>query len=125
MVCIGASIGKTGYTDRDCTCNQQINALIPEGFLGRYLYYILSSERFKKKLIDEAGQTTLPIISKSKWENLTISVSSSLIEQRDIVKRLDALSSKLEILQQNYTRQIADCAEMRQAVLREAFEGRL
>lgn len=28
-------------------------------------------------------------------------------------------------LQSNYTRLIADCAEMRQAVLKEAFEGRL
>ena len=125
MVCIG-SIGKTGYADRDCTCNQQINALMPvAGFYGRYLYYVLSSEKFKQKVIDAAGQTTLPIINKSKWENLSISVSLSLVEQRDIVKRLDALSSKLETLQQNYTRQIADCVEMRQAILHEAFEGRL
>jgi hypothetical protein len=29
------------------------------------------------------------------------------------------------MLEQNYTQQIADCVEMRQAVLREAFEGRL
>ena len=125
MVCIGASIGKTGYADRDCTCNQQINALMPRGFSGRYLYYILSSEKFKKTLIDEAGQTTLPIISKSKWENLRICVSASLAEQNKIVKRLDCLSEKLEALQQNYARQIADCTEMRQAILREAFEGRL
>ena len=125
MVCIGASIGKTGYADRDCTCNQQINALMPRGFSGRYLYYILSSEKFKKTLIDEAGQTTLPIISKSKWENLRICVSASLAEQNKIVKRLDCLSEKLEAIQQNYARQIADCTEMRQAILREAFEGRL
>jgi hypothetical protein len=29
------------------------------------------------------------------------------------------------LLEENYNRQIADCVEMRQAVLREAFEGRL
>lgn len=125
MVCIGASIGKTGYTDRDCTCNQQINALMPKGFSGRYLYYLLSSDKFKAKLIDESGQTTLPIISKSKWENLTVSVSDSLIEQHEIVKQLDFLSEKVKLLGHNYTQQIADCAEMRQAILREAFEGRL
>ena len=125
MVCIGASIGKTGYADRDCTCNQQINALTPKGFSGRYLYYLLSSEKFKTKLIDESGQTTLPIISKSKWENLRVFVLEALDEQREIVKRLDFLSEKIKLLDQNYTRQIADCVEMRQAILREAFEGRL
>ena len=126
MVCIGASIGKTGYADRDCTCNQQINVLMPKtGFDGRYLYYILSSEKFKKRLISESGQTTLPIIAKSKWENLSVCITLSLDEQKQIAKRLDLLSQKLEVLQQNYARQIADCAEMRQAILREAFEGRL
>ena len=48
-----------------------------------------------------------------------------LSEQREIVKRLDLLAEKIKILEQNYTQQIADCVEMRQAVLREAFEGRL
>ena len=78
MVCIGASIGKTGYADRDCTCNQQINAVMSNGFDGRYLYYMLSSDKFKKKLMEDAGQATLPIINKSKWENLSIGVSLSL-----------------------------------------------
>ena len=51
--------------------------------------------------------------------------SPPIAEQQRISKRLDLLSQKLETLQQNYARQVADCAEMRQAILREAFEGRL
>jgi len=27
MVCIGGSIGKSFFTDRDCSCNQQINTI--------------------------------------------------------------------------------------------------
>ena len=46
-------------------------------------------------------------------------------EQQLVVKRLDFLAEKTKLLEQNYARQIADCAEMRQSVLREAFEGRL
>ena len=46
-------------------------------------------------------------------------------EQQRLAKQLDVLSQKTKTLQQNYARQIADCAEMRQAILREAFEGRL
>ena len=48
-----------------------------------------------------------------------------LAEQKQIIKHLDFLSEKIKMLEQNYARQIADCAEMRQAILREAFEGRL
>lgn len=48
-----------------------------------------------------------------------------LSEQREIVNRLDLLAEKIKMLEENYTQQIADCVEMRQAVLREAFEGRL
>ena len=126
MVCIGASIGKTGYANKDCTCNQQINALTPGDMVdGRFLYYLLSSEKFKSKVIAEAGQATLPIISKSKWECLAISLPTVIAEQRQIVKRLDILAGKTNLLKQHYTQQIADCAEMRQSVLREAFEGRL
>ena len=126
MVCIGASIGKTGYANKDCTCNQQINALTPGDLVdGRFLYYLLSSEKFKSKVIAEAGQATLPIISKSKWECLAISMPTVIAEQLQIVKRLDFLAEKIKLLEQNYTRQIVDCAELRQSVLREAFEGRL
>lgn len=46
-------------------------------------------------------------------------------EQRVIVREFADLKSNIEILQSNYTRLTADCAEMRQAVLKEAFEGRL
>lgn len=49
----------------------------------------------------------------------------SIDEQNRIVAQLDALSQKTETLHQNYARQIADCAEMRQAILREAFEGKI
>ena len=49
----------------------------------------------------------------------------SIAEQHEIVKRLDFLSEKVKLLGHNYTQQIADCVEMRQAILREAFEGRL
>lgn len=38
MVCIGATIGKAGYTDRDIAANQQVNAITPmDGALGKYL----------------------------------------------------------------------------------------
>ena len=40
MVCIGATIGKTGFTETEVTSNQQINALTPkQEFEPRFFYY--------------------------------------------------------------------------------------
>lgn len=45
--------------------------------------------------------------------------------QKRICQTLEISSQKIDTLQQNYAQQIADCAEMRQAILMEVFEGRL
>ena len=48
-----------------------------------------------------------------------------IFEQKRIVERVKVVAQANEALQQNYAQQVADCAEMRQAILREAFGGRL
>ena len=63
--------------------------------------------------------------AKGAWPHLTINIPSSSSEIAKLVKQLKLIQKKSNALQQNYARQIADCAEMRQAILREAFEGRL
>ena len=67
---------------------------------------------------------TIPRLYNDNITSAAIAIPP-IAEQRQIVKRLDFLAEKVKLLEQHYTRQIADCAEMRQAVLREAFEGRL
>ena len=49
----------------------------------------------------------------------------SLPEQKRIVKELDTLSEKVRQLQEIYTKQIANCDELKQAYLQKAFEGEL
>ena len=48
-----------------------------------------------------------------------------LPEQKRIVKELDALSEKVRLLQEIYTKQIANCDELKQSLLQKAFEGEL
>ena len=90
-----------------------------------FLCYSLITKECKVRLlgIGEAGSTR-QALTKSDLQSFTISMPM-IIEQRQIVNRLDFLAEKVKLLEQHYTRQIADCAEMRQSVLREAFEGRL
>ena len=83
MVCIGATIGKTGITDREVSCNQQINTFTPNSNLEpKYFYYLLSSSIFFNQVIELSSQATLPMINKTKWKNIEVMYPKSLPEQK-------------------------------------------
>lgn len=124
MVCIGATIGKVGYSERDISCNQQINVLSPyNGYNYKYLYYAMSSSVFQKKVIMEgtSAQATLPIINKGKWEKLLLYIPP-LSTQKLIVSRLDKLSSKVRAIEEKYQKMVEECDALKQAMLRDVFE---
>ena len=124
MVCIGATIGKVGYSERDISCNQQINVLSPyNGYNYKYLYYAMSSSVFQKKVIMEgtSAQATLPIINKGKWEKLLLYIPP-LPTQKQIVSHLDKLSSKVRAMEEKYQKMVEECDALKQAMLRDVFE---
>ena len=90
----------------------------------QFLYFFFSSKSFVERLELLSTGTTMKSINSSALESMSFSVPPMNDQQR-LAKQLDSLSQKTKALQQNYVQQIADCAEMRQAILREAFEGRL
>lgn len=94
VVCIGATIGKTGMTFADkCATNQQINAIVAnEEVNPHYLYYILSFH--SKRIISMAGRGTMPIINKSNFEQLNIPVAS-IETQNKIATILSSIDDKL------------------------------
>ena len=97
-----------------------------EKFLNHdFLCYSLVAPSKKSLLlgIGEAGSTR-QALTKTDLSSFKIDIPS-LSEQKRITAMVGALTQAKETLQQNYAQQIADCAEMRQAILREAFEGRL
>lgn len=49
----------------------------------------------------------------------------TLPEQQTIVEHLDALSARCKTLETNYQKTIAQCDEMKKAVLAKAFNGEL
>ena len=124
MVCIGATIGKVGYSERDISCNQQINVLSPyNGYNYKYLYYAMSSSVFQKNVIKEgtSAQATLPIINKGKWEKMLLYIPP-LSTQKQIVSRLDKLSSKVRAIEEKYQKMVEECDALKQAMLRDVFE---
>lgn len=126
MVCIGASIGKVGFTDRDISCNQQINTLTLNNNLNsKFFYYALSSQTFRKQVILNSSQATLPIINKSKWENLLVSFPESRQKQESIAKKLDAFLIETKKLENISKQKLVDIEELRKSILQKAFNGEL
>ncbi len=119
----GATAAQVGILRFVSTTNQAICGVLPnEHFLPEFLYYYF--KKIESQLAARAQGGAQPNISQQKIKETNVPVIP-LAEQREIIKLIDSFSDKLETLQQNYAQQIADCAEMRQAILREAFEGRL
>ena len=91
MVCIGGSTGKCALTDRDISCNQQINTASPcKWVLPQYLFFFMTSDYFYKTVRANAIGTATPIINRSTWENLVIPIPP-LVEQKRIVAKINEI----------------------------------
>jgi len=126
MVCIGATIGKCGYCDRDITTNQQINTLTPSyGVFHKFLYYQMLTESFQRRVLLSSSQATLPIINKSKWSALTVALPPNLEEQKRIAAKFDALSAETQRLEFIYQQKLDTLEALKKSLLHQAFTGQL
>jgi type I restriction enzyme, S subunit len=126
MVCIGATIGKCGYNVVEVTTNQQINSLTPKNAkLYKFLYYQMLTRKFQHSVVTNAGQSTLPCLSKSKWSKLSLLVPTNDDEIESIVSRLDNLRNECDFLRGKYKRTKNSLVELKQSILQEAFNGSL
>ncbi len=126
MVCIGATIGKVGFTEEAVSSNQQINGISPNRDVNyKYVYYVMVSELFQNKIREEgrSAQATLPIINKSKWENLEIPIPP-LQEQQQIVAILDEAFEAIDQAIANIEKNIENAQELFQSKLNEIFSQR-
>jgi type I restriction enzyme S subunit len=116
FVCIGATIGKVCYTNRPSVTNQQINSVIvdQEKHDPVFVFYLLTT--LKELVKAKAGGAATPIVNKSSFEEIPISVP--LLEtQREIAGILGAYDDLIE----NNRRRIQILEEMARNLYREWF----
>lgn len=89
-----------------------------------FLRHFFSSDIFQEYAWKEKTGAAIPNLGLKAMRDLKIPLPP-LSEQKRIVKELDTLSEKVRQLQEIYTKQIADCDELKQSLLQKAFTGEL
>lgn len=106
-------------------CSADMYPLNPKNNITKdYLYYILTSDDFTQYAISKSDRAGMPKVNREALFAYKCYLPP-LPEQKRIVKELDALSEKVRQLQEIYTKQIANCAELKQSLLQKAFKGEL
>lgn len=125
VTCIGATIGKTGFIRKAGTFNQQINGIFPHSpIVPEFVYYACINPDFQRDIVENSSSTTLPILNKSRFSELTIPLPP-LAEQKRIVAKLDAAFGLLDRMKERLARIPEILKTFRQAVLTQAVTGKL
>lgn len=125
VTCIGATIGKTGYIRNAGICNQQINAILPNADVSsEYTYFCMCSEFEQQQIWTNSSATTLPILNKSKFDNLLFPVPPKE-QQVLIVGKIKELLCFVEIIQAEKTTLQETIKKTKSKILDLAIRGQL
>ena len=89
-----------------------------------FLSFYFRSAEYHQYLKDEVNEGKICSFLTKPLAEARISLPS-LVEQEQIVKRLIIVSNNCTTLQQNYQKTLALCDDLKQAILRKAFNGEL
>lgn len=119
----GATAGQVGILKIQTTTNQAVCGIFPnELYIPEFVYYSIQSKQ--ENLVSQATGNAQPNISQIKIKNLSIPILP-LSDQQSIVARLDTLDEKCKVLQANYEKTLSLCDDLKQALLRKAFNGEI
>ena len=94
--CIG-DLGKSSIIKKRGACNQQINVIVPnkQTVVPKFVYYWINCDFFRNSMKQNATQTTLPILNKTKFSNLFFLLPDYKTQEKIVVK-LDHILGELE-----------------------------
>ena len=123
MVGIGATIGKVGLSQRESSCNQQINGIVCNDKLNAiFATYYLKTVR---DLILKCGKyTTMPIINQEETKSLIIT-APPIKEQQAITAFLDGETSRIDTLIEKINLSVEKLKEFRSAIITAAVTGQI
>ena len=126
VTCIGATIGKTGFSRVKGATNQQINSLVCDErvALPEWVYFWFCSPRGQAQVINNASATTLPILNKSRFSSINLEVPS-IAEQQAAVSQIERLFESADHIETTIQISLNQCESLQKAILAKAFRGEL
>lgn len=126
----GATVGKTYlYKSTDGIClyagyliRLKVNTRIMNPI---YLFYCTKTNRYKDFIRISQKAAAQPNINAEIYSNYLVSFPQDKEIQQQIVTKLDILSAKCKKLEEAERKTIAECDALKQAILRQAFNGEL
>ncbi len=119
-----APIGYVAINKVPMATNQGCKGIIPpKDIVPEYLYFFLLKS--KEMLNDLGTGATFKELSGGKLSQIIVPIPKTVKAQHEIVSRLCRLSTKCKELQDNYDKTITLCDDLKQALLRKAFNGEL
>ena len=92
--------------------------------LAKYLLYALGSDQIQKQALNIATGTAQLTIPLGGLRNFQIQLPS-LEEQKEIVRRVEKMFAKIDMIEQEYQKAAKLCDRLEQATLAKAFRGEL
>lgn len=121
----GKTRGMTAYLDIEATTNQACACILPPknpNISTEYIWkFLIGNYENVRNLAIGCNQ---PNLNSIMVKSIEIPLPP-LPEQKRIVEQLDSLSQKVRSLEEIYTKQLANCDELKQAFLAKAFAGEL
>ena len=124
-VCIGATLGKVGYTEGRVAFNQQINAVrLATVDQAQLLAAAMSAPSFQRRMREASSATTMPILNKSNFSRLLVPRVPPAAWEGPL-DRIRESSEAVERLRKELDVGVSRSAALRRSLLAAAFSGRL
>lgn len=98
---------------------------VPKDQSGLLLQFILCSNKVLNDMHRKSKGSNQPFVSLGFLRNYEITLPVSMEEQVIVVSRINALNKKCCAIQENYQKALALCDDLKQVLLRKAFNGEL
>jgi len=120
IVCCIGTVGKVGFTQEDCTTNQQINSIVFDRISiwnNKYGFYCICSSKNEHEKY--SNKVVVSILNKTQQGNILMPVPT-LKEQKAIANFLDQKTAVIDGLIADKEKLIELLQEKRQAIITEA-----
>lgn len=118
-----ATIWKIAINDIELSTNQGFASFICNDKIYNY-YLAYTLKYYTEDIISLSNSTTFKEVNKTNLRNYKIPLPPLPI-QKQIVSHLDQVFEKNRVLKESYEKKLKDLEEMKQSLLKEAFEWRL